>query len=109
MGRYTLPLAARGIVVEGIDLSQTLLDRLREFNSGGPEIRLHLGDIVDLPERIDRPFDAVVGFFTLHHLHDLRTSFGAMARLVRPGGRIIFLEPNLSTCSTTSSLSLLPG
>jgi SAM-dependent methyltransferase len=109
MGRYTLPLAARGVVVEGIDLSQTLLDRLRAFNSDGPEIRLHLGDIVDLPEKLDRPFDAVVGFFTLHHLHDLRTSFGAMARLVRPGGRIIFLEPNPLNVLYYIQLVVAPG
>jgi SAM-dependent methyltransferase len=94
MGRYTFPLAERGLQVEGLDLSQALLDRLDAFNAGRHNIPLHCTDIIDLPTTLDRRFDAVVGFFTLHHLHDLRASFAAMTRLVKPGGRIAFLEPN---------------
>ena len=32
--------------------------------------------------------------FTLHHIHDLEAAFQAMVRLLAPGGRIVFLEPN---------------
>ena len=39
-------------------------------------------------------FDAVVGFFALHHIHDLGLSLRSMSRLLVPGGRIAFLEPN---------------
>ncbi len=94
MGRYTFPLLERGFTVEGLDLSQTLLDRLEAFSAGRYEIPLHCADIIEFPNVADAEFDAVVGFFTLHHLHDLRASFAAMARLVKPGGRIAFLEPN---------------
>ncbi len=94
MGRYTFPLAERGLRVEGLDLSQTLLDRLDAYNAGRYDIMLHRADIIDLPGALDGHFDAVVGFFTLHHLHDLGASFAAMTRLVKPGGRIAFLEPN---------------
>ncbi len=94
MGRYTFPLAERGFAVEGLDLSQTLLDRLEAFSAGRYEIPLHCVDIIDFPDAVDTRFDAAVGFFTLHHLHDLHASFAAMARLVKPGGRIAFLEPN---------------
>jgi SAM-dependent methyltransferase len=93
MGRYTLLLAERGIRVEGIDLSAPLLDRLRAFNAGRFEIPLHTGDVLDPPEPLGT-FDAVVGFFTLHHIHDLATTYSAMAGLVAPGGRVAFLEPN---------------
>ena len=94
MGRYTFPLAERGLRVEGLDLSQALLDQLDGFNSGRYEIPLHCLDILEAPTTLEGRFDAVVGFFTLHHLHDLSSSFRAMARLVRPGGRVVFLEPN---------------
>jgi SAM-dependent methyltransferase len=94
MGRYTFPLAERGLQVEGLDLSQTLLDRFDDFNAGRYDIPLHCADVIDLPTALGARFDAVVGFFTLHHLHDLPASFAAMARLVRPGGRVVFLEPN---------------
>ena len=44
--------------------------------------------------QLEYGFDAVVGFFVLHHLHDMDACFGAMAEMVRPGGCIVFLEPN---------------
>jgi SAM-dependent methyltransferase len=93
MGRYTLPLARRGVNVEGLDLAPALLERLRAY-AEGLEIPLHCADIIEHPPELRGRFDAVVGFFTLHHLHDLDLCYAAMAKLVRPGGRIVFLEPN---------------
>jgi ubiquinone/menaquinone biosynthesis C-methylase UbiE len=61
MGRYTLPLAERGLA----------LDRLETFNAGRHDIPLHCADVLELPGSLDGTFDAAVGFFTLHHLHDL--------------------------------------
>lgn len=94
MGRYTFPLVERGFHVVGIDLSQPLLDRLERFNNGQYELELRCLDILDAPRELDATFDAVVGFFTLHHLYALEPSYEAMARLVRPGGQVAFLEPN---------------
>lgn len=94
MGRYTIPLAARGIKIEGMDISPFLLGKLKEYNDSGVEIPLYCLDILDyLPEMTDS-FDAVVGFFALHHMHDLRRCFSAMVKVVKPGGRVAFLEPN---------------
>jgi SAM-dependent methyltransferase len=109
MGRYTFPLAERGLRVEGLDLSRTLLDRLDRFNAGRYDIPLHCADVIDLPAALDGRFDAVVGFFTLHHLHDLPASFAAMARLVRPGGRVVFLEPNPLNVLYYIQLAVAPG
>jgi SAM-dependent methyltransferase len=94
MGRYTFPLADRGLVVEGLDLSDVLLGRFQEFDAGRYGIPLHCADVLDPPEELRGRFDAVVGFFTLHHLHDLEGCFRSMRSLVRPHGRIAFLEPN---------------
>jgi SAM-dependent methyltransferase len=94
MGRYTLPLAERRLRVEGLDLSERLLSQLASFNAGRYEIPLYCADILDPPRGLDETFDAVVGFFTLHHLHDVPSCFRAMARLAKPGGRVVFLEPN---------------
>ncbi len=109
MGRYTFPLAERGLRVEGVDLSQTLVDRLRGFDAGRYEIPLYCADILDLASELEGRFDAVVGFFTLHHLHDLAASFNAMARLVRPGGRVVFLEPNPLNVLYYIQLVVSPG
>lgn len=94
MGRYTLDLARRGIQIEGMDFSQILLDRLCAFNVGHYNIHLHCADILSPPAGLENRFDAVIGFFTLHHLHDLPGCFTAMARLLRRGGRMVFVEPN---------------
>jgi SAM-dependent methyltransferase len=109
MGRYTLPLAERGLRVEGLDLSRALLDRLEAFNGGRYDIPLHCADVLEPPSDLAERFDAVVGFFTLHHLHDLAPSFGAMARLVKPRGRVVFLEPNPLNVLYYIQLMLSPG
>jgi SAM-dependent methyltransferase len=94
MGRYTFALADRGLVVEGLDLTESLLTRFREFDNGRYGIPLHCADVLEPPVELRGRFDAVVGFFTLHHLHDLPGCLRAMRDLARPGGRIVFLEPN---------------
>lgn len=94
MGRYTLLLAKLGVRVEGLDLSPSLLEKLSEFDGGRHNIPLYCGDIVNHPPELDGKFDAVVGFFVLHHLHDLTLCFEAIARLAKPAGRVVFIEPN---------------
>jgi SAM-dependent methyltransferase len=94
MGRYTFALADRGLIVEGLDLSESLLARLREFDGGRYGIPVHVADVLDPPDELNGRFDAVVGFFTLHHLHDVSACLRAMRDLARPSGRIVFLEPN---------------
>lgn len=96
LGRYTLILAERGVAVEGLDLSPKLLEQLREIDGGRYGIPLHSFDIVDAPPEMYGTFDAVVGFFVLHHVHDLEACLNVAAKLVRPGGRVAFLEPNPS-------------
>ena len=94
MGRYTLLLADRGIEVEGLDLSPLLLDRLREFDGGRHRVPLYCADVLRPPAELLGVFDAVVGLFALHHIHDIPGSLRSMARLLRPGGCVVFCEPN---------------
>jgi SAM-dependent methyltransferase len=109
MGRYTFALADRGLAVEGLDLSENLLEQFREFDSGRYGIPLHCADVVDPPDELRGRFDAVVGFFTLHHLHDLAGCLSAMAGLAKPGGRIVFLEPNPLNPLYYIQMLLVPG
>jgi SAM-dependent methyltransferase len=94
MGRYTFLFAERGFEVEALDLSPVLLERLQRFDGGRFGIRVHAADVAEPPPNLLGRFDAVLGLFTLHHLHDLDRCFAALAKLVRPGGRVVFLEPN---------------
>jgi Methyltransferase domain len=47
-GRIALPLAARGIRVDGIDLSTAMVARLRE-KPGGDQISVTIGDFAEVP------------------------------------------------------------
>src|SRR5690349_24535335 len=49
-GRVALPLASRGIAVEGVDASQAMVDRLRA-KPGGPAIPVTIGDMALVPVR----------------------------------------------------------
>jgi len=46
-GRIALPLAARGIRVDGIDFSRAMVDRLRA-KPGGPQLSVEIGDFADV-------------------------------------------------------------
>ena len=109
MGRYTLPLARHGMRLEGLDLSPVLLERLEAYNGGEFEIPLHCADLLEPPAYLEGQFDTVIGFFTLHHLPDLAAGFAGMRRLVKPGGRIVFLEPNAYNPLFYLQVLLTPG
>jgi SAM-dependent methyltransferase len=94
MGRYTLLLAEQGYKVEGMDLSPILLDRLKGYGAGHFSIPLHCADLHQIPDEFKEKYDVVLGFFTLHHLMDIEKCFHNMAHILKPGGKIIFLEPN---------------
>src|SRR5688500_7441979 len=85
LGRYTIPLADRGFAVEGLDLSPVLLDALRSYDGGRDRIAVYVADVADPPEELIGRFDAVIGFFALHHMHDLEACFRGMRALVKPG------------------------
>jgi SAM-dependent methyltransferase len=56
----------------------------------------HAAGVAGLAERLpftDRDFDGVVGMNVLHHVDDLEGAVKELARVVRPGGRVVLSEP----------------
>ena len=86
-GRIALPLAARGIPVHGIDLSEAMLARLRA-KPGGDEIGLTVGDFA--AARVDGAFRlAYLVFNTIMNLTTQAAQvacFRNVARHLEPGG-----------------------
>jgi demethylmenaquinone methyltransferase/2-methoxy-6-polyprenyl-1,4-benzoquinol methylase len=98
-GDLAIELAGRGAEVVGSDFSEGMLDVARR-KAGG--IRWEHGNALALPYE-DGSFDAATVGFGARNFSDLSRGLGEMARVVRPGGRVVVLEittpqrPPLST------------
>jgi SAM-dependent methyltransferase len=86
-GRIALPLAQRGVRVQGIDLSEAMVAKLRE-KQGGEQIEVAIGDFA--ATRVDGTFSlAYVVFNTIGNLttHDAQVAcFENVAAHLEPGG-----------------------
>lgn len=86
-GRVALPLAARGVAVEGIEGSPAMAAQLRA-KPGGEDIPVVLGDMADVA--VDGPFDAAyLVFNTLYNLPSQARQvdlFQGVGRVLAPGG-----------------------
>jgi demethylmenaquinone methyltransferase / 2-methoxy-6-polyprenyl-1,4-benzoquinol methylase len=74
--------------VVGLDFSERMLELAREK---APEIRFEAGNALELPYG-DGEFDAVTVGFGARNFSDLGRGLGEMARVTRPGGRVVVLE-----------------
>jgi len=86
-GLMALPLVKCGFRVDGIDVSEPMLQRLREKFSGS-RIGLAVADATRLPFRTG----SVEGAYLRHVLHlipDWRSAVAEVVRVVRPGGRVL--------------------
>ncbi|HEY3830088.1 MAG TPA: ubiquinone/menaquinone biosynthesis methyltransferase [Solirubrobacteraceae bacterium] len=101
-GDLALELARRvapGGEVVGSDFSEGMLARARikaakvsrQVGPAGAELRFEWGDALKLPYA-DDSFDAATVGFGARNFSDLGRGLGEMARVVRPGGRVIVLE-----------------
>jgi len=87
-GTSALPFAAAGAHVVACDFS---LGMLRVGKRVHPSLPLLAGDALRLPFA-DAVFDAVTISFGLRNVHDVDAALGEMARVTRPGGRLVVCE-----------------
>ena len=84
-GRHSRVLAARGHRIVGVDRSPEMLDKARRSVAGGD---FREGALTALP-LADESVDAVVCALALVHLPEVTGAIRELARVVRPGGRVI--------------------
>jgi SAM-dependent methyltransferase len=80
--------------VTGIDISEGEIEqaRLNADNNGYADRSRFLAVDAHATGFADDSFDLIVGASILHHL-DLRLALEEIRRILRPGGRAVFLEP----------------
>ncbi|MGZ4203462.1 MAG: ubiquinone/menaquinone biosynthesis methyltransferase [Thermoleophilaceae bacterium] len=87
-GDMAIALRRRGAEVVGSDFSEQMLALAREK---APGIEFEWGNALELPYE-DESFDAATVGFGARNFGDLRAGLAEMARVVRPGGRVVVLE-----------------
>jgi SAM-dependent methyltransferase len=94
MGSHAFLAAQRGArQVTGIDISAVAIEkadeRARRDGFGNVQFRVMDCEAMEFP---DDSFDVVCGTTILHHL-DLSKAIPEIARVLRPGGKALFIEP----------------
>jgi demethylmenaquinone methyltransferase / 2-methoxy-6-polyprenyl-1,4-benzoquinol methylase len=87
-GDLAMALRARGADVVAMDFSERMLEIAR---AKAPGIRFEAGNALALPYA-DGEFDAVTVGFGARNFSDLGLGLREMARVARPGGRVVVLE-----------------
>ena len=87
-GVSTEELSKSGAWVVGLDISQGML---RAGKRVRPTVALLAGDALSLPFP-DATFDAVTISFALRNVHDSAAALSEMARVTKPGGRLVICE-----------------
>jgi len=82
---------APGGAVVGMDFSEQMLALAREKAQAQAGISFDSGNALELQYDVDE-FDAATVGFGARNFSDLRRGLGEMARVVRPGGRVVVLE-----------------
>ena len=78
--------------VVGLDFAEEMLALARQkAGERGTPVRFVAGDALDLPFDDDH-FDAATVAFGIRNVSDLDLGLAEMARVVRPGGRVVILE-----------------
>jgi SAM-dependent methyltransferase len=96
-GYFTLNMMRAGLIGKGTctDISPGMLATL-DANAKrlGLKVKTVSADAEHLPFK-DESFDLVLGHAVLHHIPDLATAFGELARVLAPGGTLMFAgEPS---------------
>ncbi len=88
-GRIAVPVAKAGVDLVGVDLSPSMLARLRENAGGELPFRVAVADATRLPFA-DATFGGAFGVHVLHLIPGWRAALAELARAVRPGGVLLF-------------------
>jgi len=89
-GRFCRMLRAEGIAATGIDPTEALIEHARARD---PQGDYRIASAEDLPFA-DASFDLAVAYLSLIDIPDIGTAIAEMARVLKPGGRLLIANLN---------------
>ena len=98
-GLVSLPLAAAGFTVHGVDLAEGALGVARARVPEGSAATFAVADATALPDA-DARYDAVLLFDMLEHVESVPAVLAEAARVVKPGGPVLFNTFNRTPLAT---------
>jgi demethylmenaquinone methyltransferase/2-methoxy-6-polyprenyl-1,4-benzoquinol methylase len=92
-GDIAFAVAARGAKTIGLDITHRMLQLARRRQRNGTPAEFIAGDMISLPFR-SSSFDLVTTGYGLRNVPDLAAAVTEIARVLRPGGRLVSLDFN---------------
>lgn len=94
-GLVARALAKQGAQVTAVDLSEQMIGHARRQEAASPlGIDFRVGDAQTLVGLADGAFVGVVANLSLNNVDDLDAAMGAVRRVLRPGGWLVFTIPH---------------
>ena len=111
LGYFSVFAAKAGAMVTAIDLKSEMLQAAHMIaDLNGVECQFYCAKASKLPV-LDNSIDIIAGMLILHHLSrpDIQSAFREIYRVLRDGGRAIFVEPVENSRVFNSIQNLLPA
>lgn len=90
-GDITLAIARKGVETIGVDFSPGMLDQARQRSGSAVQATFIEADALRLPFE-DAQFDIVTIAYGLRNLEEFEAGLREMARVLKPGGRMLVLD-----------------
>lgn len=95
-GSHLLASLTSATSILGIDVSESAVEYSADcYSTVDERVYFRVGDVQDLSFIRDHSIDLFVSFETLEHIPDPGSFIDEMARVTKPGGRVIVSVPNL--------------
>lgn len=103
-GRIALPIVKRGYAYTGVDVSEAMMDRLRQKLEGkAHRLTLINADATALPFE-DNAFDVAIAPHILHLIPDWQTAMDELRRVLKPAGVFIYFHHPTNKTATRDAI-----